>query len=200
MCPFPSTCQLRICPLHSHPRATHPPTHPPATRADVPGLLEGAHAGVGLGHQFLRHCQRCRLLVHVVDGTSPDPVGDYIAIRQELELFNPALAVKPQVGGRTDEGGAEWGEGGGLVEHGDWGQECSLSPIFSHCRLDSTGSLPAGPLRAPPPGGCLQQDGCARLLRLLGGCAGAAGCCGGASGQLLCHKVSGVVGRLQCAL
>ncbi|KAL4858432.1 putative GTP-binding protein [Chlorella vulgaris] len=65
--------------------------------ADVPGLLEGAHAGVGLGHQFLRHCQRCRVLVHVVDGTSPDPMGDYRAIRQELELFNPDLAAKPQV-------------------------------------------------------------------------------------------------------
>ncbi len=63
----------------------------------MPGLLEGAHAGVGLGHQFLRHCQRCRLLVHVVDGTSPDPMGDYRAIRQELELFNPQLAEKPQV-------------------------------------------------------------------------------------------------------
>ncbi|PSC71478.1 GTP-binding chloroplastic [Micractinium conductrix] len=65
--------------------------------ADVPGLLEGAHVGVGLGHQFLRHCQRCRLLVHVVDGTSPDPMGDFRAIRQELELFNPELAVKPQM-------------------------------------------------------------------------------------------------------
>lgn len=65
--------------------------------ADVPGLLEGAHAGVGLGHQFLRHCQRCRVLVHVVDGTSPDPMGDYRAIRQELELFNPLLATKPQI-------------------------------------------------------------------------------------------------------
>lgn len=65
--------------------------------ADVPGLLEGAHAGVGLGHQFLRHCQRCRVLVHVVDGTSPDPMGDYRAIRQELELFNPELADKPQL-------------------------------------------------------------------------------------------------------
>ena len=63
----------------------------------MPGLLEGAHAGVGLGHQFLRHCQRCRVLVHVVDGTSPDPLGDYFAIRQELELFNPRLAAKPSV-------------------------------------------------------------------------------------------------------
>lgn len=65
--------------------------------ADVPGLLEGAHAGIGLGHQFLKHCQRCRVLVHVIDGTSPDPLGDYSAIRQELELFEPGLARKPQV-------------------------------------------------------------------------------------------------------
>lgn len=48
----------------------------------------------------------CRLLVHVVDGTSPDPMGDFRAIRQELELFNPELAVKPQVGGGQGGGGA----------------------------------------------------------------------------------------------
>eukprot|EP00891_Asterochloris_glomerata_P007312 jgi/Astpho2/7312/e_gw1.00113.48.1_t len=65
--------------------------------ADVPGLLEGAHNGHGLGHEFLRHCQRCRALVHVIDGTSPDPIGDYTAIRQELELFSPELLAKPQV-------------------------------------------------------------------------------------------------------
>lgn len=65
--------------------------------ADVPGLLEGAHEGLGLGHEFLRHVQRCRVLVHVIDGTSPDPVGDYRAINLELELFNPALRDKPQV-------------------------------------------------------------------------------------------------------
>ena len=65
--------------------------------ADIPGLLEGAHTGVGLGHQFLRHCQRCRVLVHVIDGTSPDPLGDYDAIQQELKLFNPELADKPQI-------------------------------------------------------------------------------------------------------
>lgn len=65
--------------------------------ADVPGLLEGAHSGVGLGHQFLRHCQRCKVLVHVIDGTSPDPLGDYDAIQTELSLFSPILAEKPQV-------------------------------------------------------------------------------------------------------
>lgn len=66
--------------------------------ADIPGLLEGAHAGVGLGLAFLRHVQRCRALVHVVSGDSVDPVGDYRAIQQELELFSPKLMEKKQVG------------------------------------------------------------------------------------------------------
>ena len=61
------------------------------------GLLEGAHTGRGLGHEFLRHCQRARMLVHVVDGNSPDPLGDYKAIQMELELFAEDLAFKPQV-------------------------------------------------------------------------------------------------------
>lgn len=65
--------------------------------ADIPGLIEGAHTGVGLGHQFLRHVERCRVLIHLLNGLSPDPIGDYIAINQELELFNPALAAKPQI-------------------------------------------------------------------------------------------------------
>lgn len=65
--------------------------------ADVPGLLEGAHSGIGLGHQFLRHCQRCKVLIHVIDGTSPDPLGDYDAIQTELSLFSPILAKKPQI-------------------------------------------------------------------------------------------------------
>jgi GTP-binding protein len=65
--------------------------------ADIPGLIEGAHAGAGLGHDFLRHIERCRVLVHLLSGISPDPLGDYEAIIQELELFNPALADKAQV-------------------------------------------------------------------------------------------------------
>ncbi|MBC8447189.1 MAG: GTPase ObgE [Chloroflexi bacterium] len=65
--------------------------------ADIPGLIEGAHAGAGLGHAFLRHVERCRVLIHLLNGISPDPLGDYQAINQELELFNPALADKPQV-------------------------------------------------------------------------------------------------------
>jgi GTP-binding protein len=65
--------------------------------ADIPGLIEGAHAGAGLGHSFLRHIERTRVLIHLLNGLSPDPIGDYEAVNQELLLFNPALADKPQV-------------------------------------------------------------------------------------------------------
>ena len=65
--------------------------------ADIPGLIEGAHTGAGLGHTFLRHIERTRLLIHLLNGISPDPVGDYMAINQELALFNPTLAAKPQI-------------------------------------------------------------------------------------------------------
>lgn len=65
--------------------------------ADIPGLLEGAHTGVGLGLDFLRHIERTRLLVHLINGDSPDPLGDYEAINQELTLFNPELVDRPQI-------------------------------------------------------------------------------------------------------
>jgi GTPase len=65
--------------------------------ADIPGLIEGAHEGAGLGIKFLRHIERTRLVVHLLDGMSPDPLGDYAVINQELEQFNPLLAQKPQV-------------------------------------------------------------------------------------------------------
>jgi GTP-binding protein len=65
--------------------------------ADIPGLIEGAHAGTGLGHQFLRHVERTRLLIHLLDGASADPLGDFEKINDELALFDPQLARKPQV-------------------------------------------------------------------------------------------------------
>lgn len=65
--------------------------------ADLPGLMEGAHQGIGLGHEFLRHTERCSVLVQVVDGTCPQAVEEYEAIRLELQLFNPELAEKPFV-------------------------------------------------------------------------------------------------------
>jgi len=65
--------------------------------ADIPGLIEGAHAGVGLGHEFLRHILRTRVLIHIVDGSSLDPIVDFDTVNQELALFDPDLATKPQV-------------------------------------------------------------------------------------------------------
>jgi GTP-binding protein len=65
--------------------------------ADLPGLIEGASRGVGLGHTFLRHVERTRLLVHLIDGAATDPLGSYEAINQELAAFSGALAAKPQI-------------------------------------------------------------------------------------------------------
>lgn len=65
--------------------------------ADIPGLIEGAHQGVGLGHAFLRHIQRTRVLIHLLDGLSTDPLLDFAQINSELALFDPDLAEKPQI-------------------------------------------------------------------------------------------------------
>ena len=65
--------------------------------ADIPGLIEGASQGAGLGHDFLRHVQRTRVLIHILDGLSEDPVADYSQINSELSLFDPNLAKKPQL-------------------------------------------------------------------------------------------------------
>jgi len=65
--------------------------------ADIPGLIEGAHTGKGLGHDFLRHIQRTRVLIHVLDGMAEDPVADFGQINSELALFDPKLAEKPQI-------------------------------------------------------------------------------------------------------
>jgi GTP-binding protein len=65
--------------------------------ADIPGLVEGAAHGVGLGHDFLRHIQRTRVLIHLLDGLSADPLEDLAQINSELALFDPGLAHKPQI-------------------------------------------------------------------------------------------------------
>jgi len=65
--------------------------------ADIPGLIEGAHLGIGLGHDFLRHIQRTRVLIHLIDGLAEDPLLDFAQINSELALFDPDLANKPQV-------------------------------------------------------------------------------------------------------
>ena len=68
--------------------------------ADIPGLIEGAHAGAGLGHEFLRHVERTRVLVHVLDTAGSegrDPLEDFRATNRELELYNPLLSKRPMV-------------------------------------------------------------------------------------------------------
>ena len=68
--------------------------------ADIPGLIEGASQGIGLGHDFLRHIERTKVLIHVVDAASTegrDPVADIRAINQELGAYNPELLTRPQV-------------------------------------------------------------------------------------------------------
>ncbi len=65
--------------------------------ADIPGLIEGAHKGAGLGVGFLRHIQRTRVLIHLLDGSSQDPVADFSQVNAELAAFDEGLARKPQV-------------------------------------------------------------------------------------------------------
>ena len=64
---------------------------------DIPGLIEGAHKGIGLGHEFLRHVERTRLLIHVVDGAGEDPSATFKQINEELRMFNEDLVEKPQI-------------------------------------------------------------------------------------------------------
>ena len=68
--------------------------------ADIPGLIEGASTGIGLGHEFLKHVQRCKVIIHMVDAASVegrDPIADIHAINRELSAFDPKLLEKPQV-------------------------------------------------------------------------------------------------------
>jgi len=67
--------------------------------ADIPGLIEGAHAGAGLGDRFLRHVERTKLLLHLVDvsGATADPVKDYQTVTHELEAYSPVVAAKPKI-------------------------------------------------------------------------------------------------------
>lgn len=90
--PFTTTFpNLGICPLDADRNIVI---------ADIPGLIEGAHAGVGLGHEFLRHVERTRLLVHLVESLPADgshPADNYRTVRAELALHSPTLANKPEI-------------------------------------------------------------------------------------------------------
>ncbi len=65
--------------------------------ADIPGLIEGASAGIGLGHEFLRHIERTRLLLHLIDATAEDPISAYHVISQELDAYGRGLPNRPQI-------------------------------------------------------------------------------------------------------
>jgi GTP-binding protein len=65
--------------------------------ADIPGLIEGAHEGAGLGHRFLGHVERCGVLIHLVDGTGEDVATAYKTVRGELKAYSPLLAAKPEI-------------------------------------------------------------------------------------------------------
>jgi GTP-binding protein len=65
--------------------------------ADLPGLIEGAHEGAGLGDRFLGHVERCRVLLHLVDGTSEDAGAAYRTVRKELEAYGEGLSEKPEI-------------------------------------------------------------------------------------------------------
>lgn len=73
------------------------PTGDGTVFADIPGLIAGAHLGVGLGHDFLRHIERTRILLHVIDATSDDPIADYSTIQQELAAYGRGLTDRPQI-------------------------------------------------------------------------------------------------------
>ncbi len=65
--------------------------------ADLPGLIEDAHKGRGLGREFLRHLRRTRAMVVVVDASQSDPFADYIVVREELRMYNPQYVLRPHV-------------------------------------------------------------------------------------------------------
>ena len=65
--------------------------------AEIPGLIEGAHRGVGLGYEFLRHMQRVSGMIHILDGTSETAVQDYLQVREEMRLYNESLVDKPEI-------------------------------------------------------------------------------------------------------
>ncbi|TVQ45386.1 MAG: GTPase ObgE [Gloeocapsa sp. DLM2.Bin57] len=73
------------------------PTGDGTVFADIPGLIEGAHQGIGLGHDFLRHIERTRLLLHLIDGTADEPIQDYQTIQTELTAYGKGLGERPQI-------------------------------------------------------------------------------------------------------
>jgi len=102
--------------------------------ADIPGLIEGAHTGLGLGDAFLKHIQRTRVLIHLLDGTSADPLADYAQINTELALFDPELGKKPQVVALNKIDLPEVAERLPLIEKAFKQKNVSLNPVSAVSR------------------------------------------------------------------
>ena len=117
--------------------------------ADIPGIIEGASEGAGLGHDFLRHIDRCRLLVHVVDVSGSegrDPVADFDAINAELREYSPELATRPQIAAanKTDTAGGHGAAGRLPRPCGGTGLR-----ILRHVRRHPSGHAGAGAAHRP---------------------------------------------------
>ena len=111
----------------------------PFVMMEVPGLLEGAHRGVGLGHEFLRHAERARMYLHLLDGLSEDPVADWRMLNAELRQFNAVLAEKPQIVAvnkldvtevRENQDALRAGLERAMAEDTDGGSGQLVSPVF----------------------------------------------------------------------
>jgi GTP-binding protein len=93
----PKTADYPFTTLHPHLGVVSLGTTDRYVIADLPGLIEGAAEGAGLGHRFLGHAERCAAILHLVAGTSDDPVADYVAIRKELETYDESFEDKPEI-------------------------------------------------------------------------------------------------------
>lgn len=104
------------------------PTGDGTVFADIPGLIAGAHQGVGLGYDFLRHIERTRLLLHLIDLTAMDPLVDYKTIQEELEAYGRGLSDRPQIiaGNKVDAVPPDWAE-----EIVSQLQQLTSAPIFT---------------------------------------------------------------------
>ncbi|MGA7934439.1 MAG: GTPase ObgE [Kovacikia sp.] len=105
------------------------PTGDGTVFADIPGLIEGAHLGTGLGHDFLRHVERTRLLLHLVDATSADPIADYTIIQQELHAYGHGLTERPQILALNKLDAAAW-DAQALDEITTQLEQLSHGPVF----------------------------------------------------------------------
>ena len=71
--------------------------HKEVILADIPGLIEGSHKGVGLGDKFLRHIERCKVLIHLIDISEKDIIGNYLKIRNELSKYDKSILKKKEI-------------------------------------------------------------------------------------------------------